>query len=158
CALPAPSITRLISPLGSEQQAFFDAITYSSSVALAVGLSDPLKSNLYGFFPAPCESEYLAAVTIESGKLSASHPTGPDVIALFSSGLPPHKLIISSAQALYDVLGRALPPTSFPTPPPPAVLTYHVRRWPFALPLFDVGHFRRLQAFAQGRIETGPIV
>src|SRR5262249_19761700 len=138
CTIPAPSITRLVSELDGEQQAFFDAVKYSSSVAVAVALRESLKSTLYGFFSARRETEYLAAVTIESGKLQRPHPTGHDVIGLFSSGIASPELINYPDQTIYDFLWTDLSRTGFPLPFTPAPLTYHVRRWPLALPMFDV--------------------
>jgi protoporphyrinogen/coproporphyrinogen III oxidase len=158
CAVPASSITTLIPDLDSEQQTFFNSIHYSSTVALSVGLSNSIGGDLYGFFSGPSETRYVGAVTIESGKRSHPHPTGHDVIALFSSAFASRDLLDQSDQTIYDRLWTDLARTGFTPPPVHAQLTYRVRRWPLAIPMFDVGHFLRLQMFMQGKIETGAIV
>jgi oxygen-dependent protoporphyrinogen oxidase len=158
CATPASSVTTLIPDLDGEQHAFFDAIRYSSTVALSVGLSNPIGGDLYGFFSGPTETRYLGAVTIESGKRAHPHPTGHDVITLFASALVSRELIEQADHAIYERLWADLARTGFPPPAAHAQLTYRIRRWPLAVPLFDVGHFRRLQTFMQGKFENGAVM
>jgi oxygen-dependent protoporphyrinogen oxidase len=158
CATPASGVANMFAEMNEVQRDFFDAVRYTSTVALAVALDQSPKSNLYDFFCAAGETRYLAAATIHSGSSSYPAPHENNVIELFSSDLGARHLLTQDDQAVRDLLWADIQRIGFLEHDLDAQTVFRVRRWPEALPAFDVGHFKRLATFEQGAIETGNVV
>lgn len=158
CATTASVAARIFPQLNSEQRAFFEAVRYSSSAAVALGLEQRLPPERYGLLLPRRESGVLAAAMVQSARLPDGLPPDRDVIQLHSAGPVGDALLRNHDDtiraALLAELRRILPDYA----PPGPELFARVYRWPEALPEFDVGHFRRLQRFAEGWIEPERLV
>lgn len=157
CAIPATHVPTLFSDLSHQQRAFFSSIGYSSTVALAVALPAPLKTHLYDVFWTAGETQYLAAATFHSAQSTSRTPPEANVIELFSSHLGAQQLLGQDDQAIHDLLWAEFQRLRIWDHVGDEHTSFSVRRWPQALPMFDVGHFRRLAAFEHDEIETGAI-
>lgn len=165
CATPATAVVNLFPGLEAKQRAFFQAINYSATVLAAIGLGHPLQTRSHSIYLPRKEpqAKYLAAAVIKSAendraKNLAWGPPGRTLIKLFASGPAGQELLTMDDTAIRDLLVADLQRIS-----PIYTLAndeqfYRVYRWPQALPEFDVGHFKRLKAFAGGEIETGCLV
>ncbi len=158
CATPAITVSTLFPDLNTKQRAFFEAIHYSKSVAVAVGLKRRIPSNLYGLFCPDREIKYLGTVSLKSAKIPDQTPTENELIALFSSAQAGQELLNEEDEDILDKLWTDLKKTGLAYDPSNARLFYRVYRWHQALPEFDVGHFKRLKTFADGEIESGNVV
>ncbi|HMQ29848.1 MAG TPA: FAD-dependent oxidoreductase [Chloroflexaceae bacterium] len=157
-ATTATAVPRLLPWLDPGRRAFFEAIAYSSTVNLAVGTRGRLPRGVYGLLFPRRETPFLASATVQTIKDPGFAPRGRDAICLHLSGpaaaaLREHDDATLARLMLADL--RRLAPRYDPVP---QMLFQRLYRCPEALPLFDVGHFRRLAAFAQGAIEAGPLV
>lgn len=156
-ATTAPVVPQLLPWLGAARREFFAAIQYSASANLAVVTRAHLPRNFYGLLFPRRETPYLASATVQTVKDRAAAPRGRDVICLHLSGLAAAALRdcddATLAKLLLAELAR-LTPRYDPRP----LAFQQLFRCPEALPLFDVGHFRRLQRFAAGEIEQKRLV
>ncbi len=159
CAVPAPLVAPLFPQLTAEQREFFTAIPYSSTVTTALGLAHPLGLQIYSFFTARKELDTLAAVVIQSSKHRNFKIGQGDVVSLFASGLAGQQLLHENDQTITAALVDDIMRTPLRSDIVNNTLTFtSVNRWDYSIPLFDVGHFHRLVAFAAGSIETDRIV
>lgn len=156
-ATTATAVPRLLPWLDPGRRAFFEAVAYSSTVNLAVGTRGRLPRGAYGILFPRRETPFLASATVQTVKDTSFAPRGRDVICLHLSGpaaaaLREHEDDTLARLMLADL--RRLAPRYDPAP---HALFQRLYRCPEALPLFDVGHFRRLARFAAGEIEAGPL-
>lgn len=160
CATPSTAVPVLFPNLDARQRAFFEGISYSVNTITAIGVERRLPSNFYGLlFPRrEMEVKYLAAAAIQSAKNPAQVPDGCDVVVLYPSGPAGQNLMSKDDTFIRDVLVADLRRAGSAYDPSSNELFYRVYRWHQSLPEFDVGHFRRLKAFADGEIESGRVV
>jgi len=149
CSIPALEVPRLFADLESPDRAFFERVTYSSTVSVQIGVNQRMPQAVYGiFFPRrEPQTRYLAAATVESAKYPMQSPSNRDVVGLFSSDLAARKLrgndqdfILSALLADLGQLGSAYTLDR-------AQLFHRGYDWAPAVPHFGAGYFRRLNAF-----------
>ncbi len=158
CAVPATLVPALFPELHAQQRAFFEAIDYSATTITAIGMKRRLPSDLYGLFFPRREAEYLTVANIESARHRDHIPHGHDVIMLYPSGPASQSLLGQDDATIHALLRAELRRVCPAYDPGGDEIFYRVFRWPQALPLFDVGHFKRLKAFADGAIEPDRVV
>ena len=151
CATTATAIPRLIPFLNPTQKAFFQSIRYTQNVNIAVEVEDdPVPERCSFFVPlVDGRTQALGAVTRRSGRvisLFSSAEAGPDLVGE-TDGVVSTRLIQDLQNVLPGENQRDFRPISR--------LTY---RWREALPILDVGYFKRLRAFRTGGIESGKLV
>lgn len=151
CATTASAVPRLIPSLNATQKAFFQSINYSQNVNVAVEVeNDPMPETTSLFVPSvEPDIRDLGAVTRQS----------KDVISLFSSAESGSDLVgepgrIVSGRLVHD-LEKVVPAPQQVELRPISQLIY---RWPEALPILDVGYFKRLKDFQSGNVESGRLV
>jgi oxygen-dependent protoporphyrinogen oxidase len=157
-ATTATAVSGLLPWLDDGRRAFFEAVAYSATVNLAAGTRGRLPREAYGILFPRRETPFLASATVQTIKDPGSAPRGRDVICLHLSGPAAAALRqyddATLARLMLADLRRLVPRYD----PEPQLIFQRIFRCPEALPLFDVGHFRRLAAFADGAIEAGPLV
>ncbi|MEI7771250.1 MAG: FAD-dependent oxidoreductase, partial [Chloroflexales bacterium] len=139
--------------LGAERLALFRGVRYSSMALLATGTCGPLPHDFYGLLFPRRESALLASATIQAVRSASSAPHGRDTLALHLSGPAMAALRQCDDKTLIGLMLaelRRLAPRYDPTPQAAFQRLY---RCPEALPEFEVGHFRRLQAFAASEMD-----
>lgn len=158
CATPAVTIPLLLTDLNAKQGAFFRAINYSATVGAAIGLDRRIPSGPYSVLCPRLEMESLAGMTIQSGIDPKHSKSDRDRISLFSSGQAGRELLQKDDKFIYDKLTADFPKVGLSYDLAGHQLFFKVYRWKEALPEFDLGHFKRLRAFANGEIESGNLV
>lgn len=158
CTVPAPAVPALFPKLDAERRAFFETIDYSATIVAAIGLTGAAWPDFISFFVPRNQAGFngLGAAAIKSRENPAQAPPGCELLRLFTTDAAARRLLGQDDAVIRDRLvadlrraGCALAGEE---------LFYRVYRWPQALPVFDVGHFRQLKRFADGGIETGPVV
>lgn len=160
CSVPALEVPRLFANLENPDKAFFEQVTYSSTVSVQIGVNRRLPQAVYGvFFPRrEPQTRYLAAATIESAKDPMQLPPDRDVVGLFSSDLAARQLrgkdqdfILSALLADLGQLGSAYALDR--------VRLFHKGYdWAPAVPHFGAGYFRRLNAFKNRQVGPRRVV
>ena len=158
CAIPATTVSRLFPFLSVEQRAFFDAIHYSASVNAAIALDRRLPSEFYSIFCPTHEFKYLATINVESAKNSSLLLPDRDLVELFPSGTAGRELLFDDDESIREKLCTDTRLVGPDYDLSDNGCAYHVYRWPQALPEFNVGHLKRLKAFADGKIESDHVV
>jgi oxygen-dependent protoporphyrinogen oxidase len=160
CATTATAVPGLLPELDAPQRKFFEAIEYSSTIAVAIRTQKVVPSPFYGIFFPRCETGHLATATVRSARRPAA-PAGGDLVTLFASDAGAADLLAADdgtvCARLLEELRLAGEPfdRAFQEWKP---LGTTVQRWPEALPRFDVGHLSRLRGFAHGEVERGKVV
>jgi len=156
CATTATQVPLMLPELGPEQHAFFSSIRYSTTVCVALPSGGDCLAPYDGVLFPRRETRQLAAATRRSA--DGSRYGLRDVLLLFATSEGACALqdaddetVVSSLVA--DLL-KAMPALHLERNPRSATL----RRWPEALPIFDVGHLHALRRFAQGELESGALV
>ncbi|NTU78948.1 MAG: FAD-dependent oxidoreductase [Chloroflexales bacterium] len=157
-ATPATAVPRMLPWLDDERRAFFAAIDYSSTVNLAVGTRGRLPRGVYGLLFPRRETPFLASATVQTVKDPGFAPRGRDVICLHLSGPAAAALRQYDDETLARLMLADLRRLAPAYDPAPTMLFQRLYRCPEALPLFDVGHFARIERFARGEIEAGALV
>lgn len=157
-ATTATAVPRLLPWLDPGRRAFFEAVAYSSTVNLAVGTQGRLPRNVYGLLFPRRETPFLASATVQTVKDPGFAPRGRDAICLHLSGPASAALREYDDATLARLMLADLRRLAPRYDPAPSMVFQRLYRCPEALPLFDVGHFRRLDAFARGEVEAGPLV
>ncbi|NJN18865.1 MAG: FAD-dependent oxidoreductase [Oscillochloris sp.] len=150
-ATTAAVVPQLCPWLDADRLEFFRAVRYSRTAQLTVGAAN-LPQSHYGLLFPRRETPFLASATLQGVKNPHSSPPGREAFCLHMSGPAAnalHELDNDRLAALMLSELRRLLPAYYPGDP----LFRQVSRWPEALPEFDVGHFARLQHFAEGAIE-----
>jgi oxygen-dependent protoporphyrinogen oxidase len=153
CASTASAVPAILPWLGEDRLGFFRAVRYSATALLASGTSGRLPGDFYGLLFPRRESRFLASATIQAVKSAEATPPGRDTLALHLAGPAMDGLRECDDATLTRLMLtelRRLAPRYDPTP---QLLFQRLYRCPEALPEFDVGHFQRLQRFAEGAIE-----
>ncbi|HEV2459682.1 MAG TPA: FAD-dependent oxidoreductase [Ktedonobacterales bacterium] len=158
CATSAGAVPQLFPDLDPAQHEFFDAITYSSTAVAVVGLKQRLPISRFSVFFPRREAKHAAAVTIAANKDLSAPPLDGDTIQIYASGPSARDLLERDDVTIRDTLWSDLQRAGLIQDFDSSATFWYVHRWPLALPEFDVGHFRRLKAFADGTIESGRIV
>lgn len=158
CTVPAPAVPTLFPELSPKRRAFFEAIDYSATVMVASARPRPARSRLGSFFVPRTQSGFdcLAAAASQSHENPEQIPAGCELLRLFATDASARQLLHAEGPVIRDRLVADLHRAG--CPPADEELFYRVHRWPKALPVFDVGHFRRLKYFADGGIEAGGVV
>lgn len=151
CATTASVAPAILPGLTPAQRAFFEAVEYSSTAVLARTYRQEQTRGDKGIAFPRQEGSELAAVTV------APEPGRPGALAtvkLFASGAVGQLYCAEQDTTVVDKLAAAAEPVMDQllagSPKPMAT---HVQRWPQALPFFDVGHFKRLRDFEDGKVE-----
>ncbi len=152
CATTASVVPKILPDLNERQQAFFEAVNYSTTALIARTYKQEQTLGDKGIAFPRQEGINLAAITL-SPEPGAS---GPALATLktYASGAIGKELCGKPDDAIIQTLTKAMEPARetvlVDNPKPVAV---HVQQWPEALPMFDVGHFKRLRAFENGEVE-----
>ncbi len=157
-ATTATAVPRLLPWLDGERRAFFEAVAYSSTVNLAVGTCGRLLRGVYGLLFPRRETPFLASATIQTVKDPTFAPRGRDAISLHLSGPAAAALRQYDDATLARLMLADLRRLAPAYDPAPTQCFQRLYRCPEALPLFDVGHFTRIDRFARGTIEAGRLV
>lgn len=157
-ATTATVVPHLLPWLDHKRRRFFEAIVYSQTANLALGTRTPLPQATYGLLFPRRETPFLASATLQTVKDPTTAPAGRAALCLHLSGPATAALRQQDDATLARLMLadlRRLLPTYDPTP---GLEVQRLYRCPEALPEFNVGHFQRLKAFANGAIEQGHIV
>ena len=152
-ATTASAVPRLLPWLDDQRRAFFEAVNYSATVNLAVGVRGRFPRSCYGLLFPRRETPFLASATVQTVKDASHAPRGRDAICLHLSGPATAALRECDDETLARLMLADLRRLAPRYDPAPRALFQRLYRVPEALPEFDVGHFKRLQRFAQGAIE-----
>ncbi len=152
-ATTASAVPRILPWLDAGRRAFFSAVRYSTTTTLAVGTRGRLPRVTYGLLFPRRETPFLASATMQTVKDPSSAPRGRDVICLHLSGPATAALRDYDDDTLARLMLADLRRLAPRFDPLPQQLFQRLYRCGEALPEFEVGHFRRLQRFAQGEIE-----
>jgi oxygen-dependent protoporphyrinogen oxidase len=158
CATPTPFVPALVPSLDAAQRRFFQDVTYSSTVVAVVGLPRRVPVPVFSLFFTRSGGGRIAAITVDSNKDRSNHDEGSDVVQVFATDAAARELRERDDDAIYRTLWPALLDTGIAHDALAEPEFRRIQRWDLALPRFDVGHFRRLRAFAAGAIEPGRIV
>lgn len=151
CATTASAVTKIFPDLSEQQRAFFESVNYSSTALIARTFKqDQTRGDKGIAFPRQ-EGINLAAITV-------SPEPGADralaTVKTYGSGVIGKDLCKESDDVIIQTLTNAMEPAHEAVlSDDPKPLAVHVQRWPEALPMFDVGHFKRLHVFENGDIE-----
>ncbi|MFW6069461.1 MAG: protoporphyrinogen/coproporphyrinogen oxidase [bacterium] len=151
CATTATAVPRLIPFLNPAQKRFFQSIKYSQNVNVAVKVENGLAQSMHTF--------YVPFVERSMQNLGAVARRPNRVFSLFSSARSGADLIGEPDRVVSTRLVRDLS-TLLPPPAQRAFrpLPLRVNRWHEALPILDVGYFKRLKEFQSGKIESGNLL
>jgi oxygen-dependent protoporphyrinogen oxidase len=152
-ATTATAVPRLLPWLDPARLAFFEAVRYSATANLAVGVRGRFPRDCYGILFPRCETPFLASATVQTVKEPGHAPRGRDVICLHLSGPAAAALRQTDDDTLARLMLADLRRLAPRYDPAPRAVFQRLYRVPEALPEFDVGHFGRLQRFARGEIE-----
>jgi oxygen-dependent protoporphyrinogen oxidase len=158
CATTASQALALFEDLGHRQRSFFESFSYAASAVTVIAVRGRLPSRYFVTLLPRSESPNLAAVTVESAKHQASVPPSRDLLLLYPSGSASWRLLGQSDAAIREELVAELSALGPAYQVGDRALFSRVYRWDQGLPEFDVGHFRRLQTFADGAIEWDRVV
>ena len=159
CAITATAVPSIFPDLGEQQKDFFAAIRYSSAALIARTYKQEQTLGDKGIAFPRQEGIELSSITL-SPEPGVGQPT-LSTLKTYTSGTIGRKLCDKSDSTIIQTLTTAMEPArSAVLIGNPEPLAINVQRWPEALPLFDVGHFNRLQSFENGEIEdqSQPIV
>ena len=161
CTTTASVVPTIFSSLTERQKKFFGAVRYSSGALMArtYHLAQTRGGSTAIAFPRR-EGISLSSITLSpEPDPQPRHPLA--TLKTYASGEAGNRYCAMPDDLLAQTLTEAMRPVSqavlIGNPKP---MARHLQRWPEALPLFDVGHFRRLRMFENGEIENDsqPIV
>ncbi|MFF0836645.1 MULTISPECIES: protoporphyrinogen/coproporphyrinogen oxidase [unclassified Streptomyces] len=150
CTIPAVGVSSVVNGLSAEQRAFFDAVSYSSTVSAIHGSRPGGPSGAPACFYPARENGLLAAVT----RTTTEHDGRPlEIVKVHSSGPAARTLIGEPDEVIVERLHAAagLEPDSA------RCEFQEVHRWPQALPEFRVGYLSRLAQFGATASESGRV-
>lgn len=152
CATTASVVSTILPDLNEQQQAFFKAVSYSTTALIARTYKQEQTIGDKGIAFPRQEGIDLAAITLspEPGASDSALAT----LKTYASGAIGKQICNESDEAIIQTLTKAMEPARKAVlVDDPKTTATHVQRWPEALPMFDVGHFKRLRAFESGEIE-----
>ncbi len=152
CATTANVVPQIIAELSRAQNDFFSSVKYSSAALVAKMYdNDKLQGNVAIGFPRQ-EKVELSSVTV------SPEPTGKIFllgnVKIYASGTNARKLGSLSDKDLEKRLESiAKPFMGDAIKGSPAPHARYLQRWPNAIPIFEPGHIKRIELFANGQIE-----
>lgn len=152
CALPIGTAQQLLRPLDADAAALMQMPT-SSAVIVAFGFLSSVGIDWpagFGFLAPEGENSRLLAATFADQKFDHRVPAGGKLIRAYFGGVTADDLIPMTDKQVAD-LARVELEAVLGTMPRAAVTV--VRRWPNALPQYNVGHLERMAAL-QARMDT----
>jgi oxygen-dependent protoporphyrinogen oxidase len=147
-ATTAGVVPQILPWLGGARLALFQAVQYSQTATLAVGTRRRLPAAYYGLLFPRRETPFLASATIQAVKSATAVPPGRDLIALHMAGPAAAALRQCSDEIVSRLMLHELQRVAPAYDPAADALVQRLFRCPEALPEFDVGHFARLERFA----------
>jgi oxygen-dependent protoporphyrinogen oxidase len=158
CATTASVVPRIFPSLSETQRSFFQSIRYSSTVSVSYSLRHRAPAATSGFMFPTVEQPKISAVTVLSQYGHCDLPAGTDLVKLFASGSHGRTLCKAADDTIVSTLTEAAVDggvdLGFGSDPALRL----VRRWSEALPVFELGHLRKLQRFYSDEIESGKVV
>jgi oxygen-dependent protoporphyrinogen oxidase len=151
CATTATAVPQIFTNLIDAQKTFFTAVHYSSTAVVSQTFKRSQTLGDKGIAFPRKEDIALSAITL------ASDPNKNDLATLkmYASGTIGARLCEQSDTTIAHTLVQGMEPVrSTVLIGNPSPIATHIQRWPEALPFFDVGHLKRLEAFEEGRIEN----
>jgi len=144
-ATPAPIAGRLLANYASELAAELDAISYTSSITIALGFHGEVRRELppgFGFLVPHSEGRRMLAATFVHNKFSHRVPADRAQLRCFIAGknadevwsFSDEKIIAVVSKELREILGIRVQP-----------LFARVYRWTSAMAQYGVGHLERLE-------------
>jgi oxygen-dependent protoporphyrinogen oxidase len=151
-AVPAPQAAKLLAKVAPDTTPLLQLPT-SSAVIAGFGFAANAAPTLpkgFGFLCPEGEDSMLLAATFADQKFDNRAPSGAKSLRAYFGGATADELIPQSdtqvATIAKEELGRILGPL------PTAIVTV-VRRWPQALPQYEVGHLERMSQL-QSRVDA----
>lgn len=142
-ALPSFECSRLLAPLDPPLAESLRAISYTSSMTVALGYDAPAASKIppgFGFLAARQENHRMLACTFVQGKFSHRVPPGQALLRCFLGGVRDPQVLDLSDEAVVDIVRKELA----------AILKLHaeplfvrIHRWPLSMAQYTVGHEER---------------
>lgn len=152
CATTASVVPTILPDLNVRQRAFFEAVNYSATALIARTYKQKQTIGDKGIAFPRQEGVNLAAITL-SPEPGADKPALA-TLKIYASGSIGKQLCDEPDEAIIQALTKAMEPArEVVLVGSPEPLAMHIQRWPEALPMFDVGHFRRLRTFENGENE-----
>ncbi|WP_448619517.1 FAD-dependent oxidoreductase [Geodermatophilus sp. URMC 65] len=148
CATPAWKAQNFASCLTDAGRDCVENVKYSSTVVATYHLNRAIPAVAHGTAFAQILTSELAFATTLSKSGRSDIPTGQDVLSLFASGTSGPQLCDASDEEVDRILSTAAIRADSAFSTSINRLSYRVDRWRYALPIFEVGHLRRLHALA----------
>jgi oxygen-dependent protoporphyrinogen oxidase len=147
CATTASVVPRIFTNLSRQQNDFFSAVKYNATAVLSHTYKLEYSPRDIGIAFPRNEKIALAAVTVDTKQKVAG-------VNIYASGEVGKKLIkLADTELVARLDKEATPVKSTILTDGAEPLETKLQRWPEALPLYDVGHFKRLHSFHNGEIE-----
>ncbi len=144
CAAPAHAAAPLVAPFAPELARWLARIDYASSavVNMAFDVRDfPTPPRIAGFVVPIIERRRIIAGSFTSLKFEGRAPEGQIVVRAFLGGALQAGLVdLADAEMLEIVRGEFRALLGVEAPP----RWTHIRRWPRAMPQYEVGHLQRV--------------
>lgn len=153
CAVPAPAVRELLPDLEGARRLFFDRLSYSSTIVVALGLSGRLSRTPHGYHLPRREFRLLAGVTVASTKAGNHVPPDHDLLTAVLAGEAASRLLGASDEAIVEAIMPELRLPGLPADLASRVRFWRIYRHALAAPEFDVGHLRRLAFYAAGKLD-----
>jgi oxygen-dependent protoporphyrinogen oxidase len=150
-ALQAPTAGKLLRVAHNELASELSAISYSSSVIVALAFDERVRAALppgFGFLVPRSEGERILAVTFVHNKFSYRSPDNRALLRCFLGGSRDEQAIELSEEEIVRVVRRELRQILGVTADP---LFTRVYKWKDAMAQYNVGHLERLEKIAQLR-------
>jgi protoporphyrinogen/coproporphyrinogen III oxidase len=147
-ATPASHVPSLFRGTVDSLPSLFVSVRYASCVTTAIAVGRTLPNRFFGVLFPRREAPRLAMAAVQSARGPGACPPGRDVILLYPSGPASRDLLSMGDAAVRAALVADLRLAGSTYDPGPDERDYRVIRWKQAIPMFDVGHLRRLHAFA----------
>lgn len=154
-AIPATQVVRLFPGMNARQRRFFEQVTYSGTVTTILATPRRLPQDDYALLFPPDELPALGTATIASVRCADHAPMETDMLTLFPSSRAAPRLLSEPDAVVRDALIADLERAA-PMWRPSPIAMHRVYRWPEAIPDFQVGHLRRLDAFLR-ELEVGTV-
>ncbi|MGI4758679.1 MAG: protoporphyrinogen oxidase [Janthinobacterium lividum] len=151
-AVPVKTARKLLEPLDARSAELVNLPT-SSAVIAAFGYAAPHTLSLpagFGFLAPESEHRTLLAATFADQKFESRVPQGGKSLRAYFGGANADALIPRSDEEIAAIASDELARVLGPLPLPAATV---VRRWPDALPQYEVGHGERM-AELQSRVDS----
>ncbi|MET0779322.1 MAG: NAD(P)/FAD-dependent oxidoreductase [Candidatus Saccharimonadales bacterium] len=154
CATTASVVSKIIPDLSDRQQAFFSSVEYSSTVVVAQTFKKEQARGTQGLAFPRKEGSAVAVVTVSPEPDTLGRGPKLSVVKIYASGAEGALLCRQPDKAIITTLTAAMAPVR------KAVLyegakpiSTYVQRWHEALPIFEAGRAKQLEAFMNGEVE-----